>query len=110
MTNPLPWTDADTKLARQMLVAGEPADAFVVRLGRTLQASRDRVKRERHKAAWKSLSHSEMRERVFASPAHVIAEAQRRASAPQCLTGLTFGDPPKGYSALDRRNRAEASL
>lgn len=34
----------------------------------------------------------------------LIAEARRRAAAtPRDLTGMFFNDPPKGYSALDRK-------
>lgn len=40
-------------------------------------------------------------------PAHLIAEAQRRADAPhRDLTGLLQGDPPIGQSALDRGQSA----
>lgn len=35
--------------------------------------------------------------------AELIAEANRRAAAPRDLTAIIFNDPPKGYSALDRR-------
>jgi|SRR5687768_1318685 len=33
----------------------------------------------------------------------LIEEAQQRALAPRSLTAEFFGDPPKGWSALDRR-------
>jgi len=37
----------------------------------------------------------------------VIAEAQRRAAAvPRDLTGMLLGDPPVGFSMLDRRQSA----
>ena len=41
-----------------------------------------------------------------APPAHVIAEAERAASAPRTLSMLQFGDPPPGRSALDRMRDA----
>jgi hypothetical protein len=36
-------------------------------------------------------------------PASLIEEAQRRALAPRSISAFVFGDPPSGYSALDRR-------
>ena len=33
----------------------------------------------------------------------VLEEASRRMSAPRTLTGAIMGDPPIGYSALERR-------
>lgn len=35
-------------------------------------------------------------------------DARARAVAPRSLTAWTFGDPPPGHSALDRRNNSEA--
>lgn len=43
------------------------------------------------------------RERAAPPPA-AIAAAQARHDAPRTLTGLLMGDPPPGFSALDRRN------
>lgn len=37
-------------------------------------------------------------------PSHeMLADADRRANAPRDLTAMIFGDPPRGHSALDRR-------
>lgn len=38
--------------------------------------------------------------------AELIEEAKLRATAPRSLTAEFFGDPPKGWSALDRRQGA----
>lgn len=43
------------------------------------------------------------RERATPTPA-AIAAAQARHDAARTLTGLLMGDPPPGFSALDRRN------
>lgn len=37
-------------------------------------------------------------------PAEVLAERDARALAPRSLSALLLGDPPRGYSALDRRS------
>lgn len=36
----------------------------------------------------------------------LIEDAQRRSLAPRSITSAFFGDPPVGYSALDRRQGA----
>lgn len=36
-------------------------------------------------------------------PPHVMADRDRRAEIPRSITSLVLGDPPPGYSALDRR-------
>ena len=41
-------------------------------------------------------------------PLPVEADRDRRINAPRTITALVCGDPPPGYSALDRRNRGEA--
>ena len=38
-----------------------------------------------------------------AKPQHVFEDAARRAEAPRTLTAVLMGDPPIGFSALDRR-------
>jgi hypothetical protein len=41
-------------------------------------------------------------------PADVLADARRRMDAPRTLSALFFGDPPQGFSALDRMQNREA--
>jgi hypothetical protein len=41
-------------------------------------------------------------------PAEVIADARRRMEAPRTLSAMFFGDPPQGFSALDRMQNREA--
>jgi hypothetical protein len=36
-------------------------------------------------------------------PSEVIEAAVRRATAPRSLTAILMGDPPAGFSALERR-------
>lgn len=40
-------------------------------------------------------------------PEEVIADAVRRNSAERTITQAAMGDPPNGYSALDRKQSAE---
>lgn len=39
-------------------------------------------------------------------PSELLEEAKLRAMAPRSLTAEFFGDPPQGYSELDRRQGA----
>jgi hypothetical protein len=41
------------------------------------------------------------------APAEAVADRELRMMAPQTLTGAFCGDPPIGYSALDRKLRGE---
>jgi hypothetical protein len=36
----------------------------------------------------------------------MLEEARRRLEIPRTITSEFFGDPPKGYSALDKRGNA----
>lgn len=40
---------------------------------------------------------------VMIAPEVVLIERSIRLAAPRTITGLLFGDPPIGYSALDKR-------
>lgn len=94
------WTPEQTEIARQMQADKESSEAFLTKLGRSETAARERVKRKDVRA--KTVD----RAATPKIPAGVIEDAVRRAAAP----ARTFGDPPVGFSALDRRNRVEASL
>ncbi|MGM4906286.1 hypothetical protein AB8B21_05585 [Tardiphaga sp. 866_E4_N2_1] len=43
------------------------------------------------------------KDRPVKVPSHLLDDARRRAVAQRSLTAVAFGDPPPGYSALDRR-------
>lgn len=47
-------------------------------------------------------------EKPISVPAGAIDEARLRAAVARSITASAFGDPPPGYSALDRRNASEA--
>ena len=42
---------------------------------------------------------------VLDVPQSVLIDRDRRANAPRSLSATFFGDPPRGYSALDRMGR-----
>jgi hypothetical protein len=98
------WKPEETAIARRMFADDESPDAFLAKLGRSETAAREHVKRADVRVR------TEVRAVTPKIPACVIADAVRRATAPRSLTADVCGDPAPGQSALDRRNRAEASL
>jgi hypothetical protein len=101
------WSDADTQTAARMLGEGASDADFRKALGRSRSSARSRVTlagitvRKVDSApaidqAWSA--------KVRGVSPQALADADRRARAPRSLTAIAFGDPPPGYSALDRRN------
>jgi hypothetical protein len=107
MTKFRTWSDEDTDIARQMLVNAEPSEAFLAKLGRAETAARERIKRVDSRA---KVERRATAEGIIKAPPQIVEDAMRRARAPRSLTAIAFGDPAPGFSALDRRNRTEASL
>jgi len=101
MTGPVlkgqPWTEAEVTLLIDLINEGSTFVAAGARLGRGTVAVRKK---------WISLG----TERVGSGeadtvvvPQECLAERARRRAAPQrTLIGAWVGDPPFGYSALDR--------
>lgn len=92
------WTDGETALARQLLQRCASDAEFRRVLGHTREAAVGRLTRLELKVDRGAV----IPERVHIPP-EVVAEAVRRSSAPVTITGFVMGDPPIGYSALDRR-------
>lgn len=118
---PNPWTDEQTARARQLLSAGATNEAYVAEIGRTkaaayshilymddpegYKAKRNRKRVSRAKTVGAKVQNTDR----FFIPDDVIAAAVRRSSAERSITARLMGDPPIGFSALDRR-QAEASI
>jgi hypothetical protein len=101
------WSSDDTEIARQMVLNKEPSEAFLAKLGRSETAARERVKRANERV---NVERRATAEGFAKAPPQLVEDAIRRARAPRSLTAIVCGDPPHGFSALDRRNRAEASV
>lgn len=112
------WTDEEWARAEQLLADGCAVKAVAIMLGRTvrevcskkqwMQMSADQ--RER-KALQKQQRRAEQKEgvtinraeiKIFA-PEDAVADRNARMMADRSLTAFVFGDPPPGWSALDRR-------
>lgn len=123
------WTQKDILLLRRMMNAGQTVRQMAMHFGCTDDRVRDRIKidsmtpkeraanaarakawREKQKAAGRNAkmpSGQPRRDTVSSisrpSP-EMMEEAQRRSIAPhRCLAAAFLGDPPIGYSQLDRR-------
>lgn len=96
------WSDEETEIARQLLRSGATNDMCLERLGRSFSACRERVERVNLEVVTGPSAVSPK------APAVVLEERARRQMAPVTVTGYIFGDPPLGYSALDKRNAAGA--
>lgn len=121
------WSDSEDTKMKEMLAAGaqrqEIADALP---GRSLHAVKShmrylktpwavlaeenrvqRLKRERPKYERRThRNHVLSEESRIVVPPEVIEERNQRCMAPQTLTGWRMGDPPVGFSALERRHAA----
>lgn len=110
------WTPEETELARKLLAEGAPEREFERQIGRTKEAAKTRIQTLNYRARraeadrFRTLSGSRCKKSEYrrveaeaAIPPEVIADSVRRSDAPRSLTAMLCGDPPPGYSALDRR-------
>ncbi len=102
LTIPQPWPDAEVgRLMHLRLVLGWGWAEIAVELGRTESGVKSKFKYESHERSVRAPSVPFVREPV---PESVLVEQARRLTASaRDLAGAVFGDPPRGFSALDRR-------
>lgn len=101
-TIPQAWSDEEiAKLMRLRLNVGLDWSEIALELGRTESGVKSKFKYVSYLREVKAPSVPFVREPI---PAGVLAEQARRLAAPaRDLAGAIFRDPPKGFSALDRR-------
>jgi hypothetical protein len=100
------WTDEEIKLGRQLLAAKAKDSEFRSRLGRSKVAAQTRILYNATSVERYLLTELYPRPVV---PDELLEDRDRRAAAPLSLTAWLCGDPPSGYSALDRRQREARS-
>lgn len=123
------WTFVEVTRLRKMLEEGKSREQIAQMLGMKVQRVIERIRHENRspeqkrakyelaKALREKNKDNDKRRAISTVTSHpvlavsrpdpeMIAEAQRRADAPRSLTAEFFGDPPAGYSALDRRQNA----
>jgi hypothetical protein len=117
------WSSEETSRARKLLARNATAEEFRIELGRSKAAAQARIlyldnprSRERTKERAYRQKMGEradpmptgiQAERPRSIPPHLVVEARQRSAAARSITAFVFGDPPPGYSALDKRT-AEA--
>lgn len=116
------YTAAEDVIARELFNSDALTEECLRVLGRGRDSVRKRVRylddpafHERSRARDRRRQPDRCRRAEDAPPVSkvcpaLVEDAANRAVAPRSLTAWSFGDPPPGYSALDRRNAAEARL
>lgn len=120
------WSREEWEKAKAMLAQGFLRETVAAEIGRTLAQLRQKIAWEnmspevremkrnrinnwrRAKAALKPapvVRHRVPSPILEKAPPELFVERARRQMAQRDLTGEFFGDPPPGYSALDRREQ-----
>lgn len=102
------WTALQLKIAQELCELGECSDeTFLAAVGHTRGGYLSKIRDERNAERVRT-NRYEPGQRHCKSlpvPPHLAADAARRSSAPRSITALVCGDPPPGYSALDKRGQ-----
>lgn len=94
------WTEAEVTILTECHQAG----VLLANIAKELNRSESSVRKK-----WEAMEHPFRKVRCAypdraEAPETALAERDRRINAPyRDLTAAFFGDPPLGYSALDRR-------
>jgi transposase len=99
--DPHTWTDAEIAIVREMDASGDSVADIAERLGLSIDQARYALYRARREGRDDDAPVSSR-----APPHAVLVDRERRIAARnrQTLTGELFGDPPPGFSMLDRRS------
>ena len=110
------WTPEEDATLCAMTIAGFRYDEIAEALpGRTYAGVKDRLRFVNLSAEDRAEGNRKKRARRVVPvhyqkstpkvevPPEVFVDRERRAMAARDLTGAFFGDPPRGYSALERR-------
>ena len=110
------WTPEDETLARELLAQRAPNAVFREKLGRSKNAANSHfyyksgarpyrdVRRKRELLGDGEVGGTSV-VASFRPSDELLAEAKQRADAPRTITMLLCGDPPVGFSALDKRQK-----
>jgi hypothetical protein len=98
------WSQKDYETARRLIKDGASNETCLEVLGRTRKACETKVLYG--KAPNSKIPYAPRRgDSATQLPDEVVTEAKARWSAPRRdISAIVFGDPPVGYSALERRS------
>ena len=107
------WTDEETEMLCSLHAQGFPFKVIAERIGRTFKSTRNRFQRvaaRRRSVAKPSDQRVQMPDTAYSArsiPDGVQDRRRAYLNAPhRSITSAFFGDPPKGFSALDQRENA----
>jgi hypothetical protein len=127
---PKQWTEEETSTLRQMKADGYTNTQIGFHLGKLRANVADRWRwlnmtaeaREQKQRASNEARRQRNTERGHApsirirytvaapeAPPDILVEREKRQAAPRTLTAILFGDPPTGFSALDRKSVTPAT-
>ncbi len=90
------WTDEENATLARLVAEGKPSREIAAILNRPLHGTKSKIQYQKTGPLKRGPT-------TAVAPPECIAERERRLSAPRDLTAIFMGDPPKGYSALDRK-------
>lgn len=99
----VPWSDEDVARARAMYREGKRMAEIGAALGRSPGAVSHKLHAPSSPVGRHELGLVTWGDSKRDIPASVLIERERRVNAPRTLAGIILGDPPIGFSALDRR-------
>jgi hypothetical protein len=115
------WTVEETQDLLRLQAEGYVVPVIAEKMGRTTISVRERIRwlgktEEQREIRRKQISVTRKGRSAVAAfdhpvmtnkraPDERIAEREYRLALPRTLTGQYFGDPPPGYSALDRKRQ-----
>jgi hypothetical protein len=110
--DPKRWTDSEWLTARRMKVADATAEQIAEALGRTIESVRSKFKnhglpppRLVSRPVDPAATEDDAPARRVDASALADRDARAAASRGRTLTQSIFGDPPPGFSALDRKRQ-----
>jgi hypothetical protein len=104
LTTPKPWSaDELEQLVNLRRQAGLDWSEIAIRLDRTESGVKSKMKYIQYEAERSAKQPSVPFEREPIPDSVLIDRARRLAASARDLTASICGDPPRGYSALDRR-------
>jgi hypothetical protein len=125
MSKSILWSEEETAVLREMKAAGATVPEIMARLGRSKYGIKERwrwlntdeeerakrcrqINLNRNIRAQFGNGISATRSAPRVVPDEVVSNRDARGKAgPRDLAGAFFGDPPRGFSALDRKLRGE---
>lgn len=128
-----PWTASRLKELHRLVDEGKTPRQIALELGLVLSCVQGRISREKMTAEKREAQAKQKKEwvdrnikganpskpRIYRPAAEVtasrpsealVAEARRRALAPRSLSAMLLGDPPVGFSMLDRKLAASSTI